>query len=118
LAGCARYGAAKGFPGFVYYSETIAFFRKNRQDIVNNLEQTAAEMGIDVIKLVQSFGVFHNTTPPTAGEIGRALWGGSACRDELTQLYNVCAWFALEEIANVCLRYLEDNTGFSAELSA
>jgi hypothetical protein len=118
LADCARHGADGGFPGFIYYSETSAFFRQNREDIVHNIEQTAADMGEDVIKFVQSFGVFRNAAPPTSGEIGRALWDSARLRDDLTSLYNVFAWYALEEIAHIWYRYLEDNPGCYAELSA
>ena len=34
---CAEHGANIGISGFIYYSETIAFFRKNRQDIVAHM---------------------------------------------------------------------------------
>jgi hypothetical protein len=118
LANCVQHGADCGFSGFIYYSETIAFFRKNRRDIVNNIEQTAAEMGEDVIKMVRSFGVFRSTTPPTSGEVGRALWDNAHLHDELTGLYNVFAWYALEEISHIWYRYLEENPGYYAELSA
>jgi hypothetical protein len=118
LVNCAQHGAAGGFPGFIYHSETIAFFRTNRRDIVNNIEQTAAEMGEDVIKLVQSFGEFRNTTPPASGEVGRALWDSARLHNELTDLYKVFAWYALEEVANIWYRYLEENPGYYAELSA
>jgi hypothetical protein len=89
LENCAEHGADSGFPGFIYYSDTIAFFRKNRKDIVNNIEQTAAEMGEDIIKMVQSFGVFRNSIPPTSDEVGKALWDSTHQYNELTNLYNV-----------------------------
>jgi hypothetical protein len=118
LENCAEHGANVGFPGFIYYSDTIAFFRKNRKDIVNNIEQTAAEMGEDLIKMVQSFGVFRNSTPPTSDEVGKALWDSAYQYDELTNLYNVFAWYALEEVSNIWYRYLEDNPGYWEQLSA
>jgi hypothetical protein len=118
LVNCAQHGAESGFPGFTYYSDTLAFFRKNRKDIVNNIEQTAAELGEDIIKMVQFFGVFRNSTPPTSGEVGKALWDSAHLYDELTNLYNVFAWYALEEVSNIWYRYLEDNPGYYAELSA
>jgi hypothetical protein len=76
LADCAKHGADGGFPGFIYYSNTLTFFRRNRQDIVKNLEITAGELGEDIISMVQHFGVFRYETPPTAADIGKALWGG------------------------------------------
>ena len=95
---CAEHGANVGFGGFIYYNETIAFFKANRQDIVKHMENFAAELGTDIISMVQGFGVFRNSTPPTTGEIGRALWGG-IIRDDFTTLYNVFAWYALEEVS-------------------
>ena len=35
---CAEHGANVGFSGFIYYSETIAFYKANRKDIVNHME--------------------------------------------------------------------------------
>ncbi|MDR3130446.1 MAG: hypothetical protein LBU18_02770 [Treponema sp.] len=40
IADCTKHGADGGFPGFTYYSDTLAFFRRNRQDILNNLGLT------------------------------------------------------------------------------
>jgi hypothetical protein len=118
LVTCAKHGADSGFPGFTYYSDTIRFFKHNRKDILNNIGHTAAETGMDIIKVVQSFGVFRYSTPPTSGEVGRALWDSAYIHDELTTLYNVFAWYALEEISHIWYRYLEDNPGYYAELSA
>jgi hypothetical protein len=118
LADCAKHGADSGFPGFTCYSDTLAFFRRNRQDIVGNLELTAEELGEDIISMVQGFGVFRYETPPTAASIGKALWGTGKLQDDLTSLYNVFAWYALEEVSNIWYRYLEDNPAYYAELSA
>jgi hypothetical protein len=118
LADCAKHGADGGFPGFIYYCDTLAFFRKNRQDIVKNLELTAKELGEDIIGMVRGFGVFRYETPPSPAEVGRALWGAGTLKDDLTSLYNVFSWFALEEISRVWFRYLEDNPAYYAELSA
>jgi hypothetical protein len=118
LADCAKHGADGGFPGFTYYSDTLTFFRYNREDIVKNLELLAGELGQDIIGMVQSFGVFRHETPPTPASIGRALWGTGKLKDDLTSLYNVFAWFCLEEVSHICYRYLEDNPGYYAELSA
>jgi hypothetical protein len=115
---CAKHGADGGFPGFTYYSDTIRFFKQNRKDIVNNIGHTAAETETDIIKLVQSFGVFRYSTPPASEEVGKALWDSAHIHDELTTLYNVFAWYALEEISHIWYRYLEDNPAYYAELSA
>ena len=115
---CAEHGADCGIPGFIYYSETIPFFQKNRQDIINHMEQTAAELGTDIIAMVQGFGVFRNSGKPTPSEVGRALWDRSRQSEELTTLYNVFAWYALEEVSRTWYRYLEENPAVKAELAA
>jgi hypothetical protein len=101
LADCAKHEADGGFPGFIYYCDTLAFFRRNRQNIVKNIEFMADELGEDIIGMVQGFGVFRYETPPTPAEVGISLWGTGALKDDLTSLYNVFAWFTLEEISHV-----------------
>ena len=115
---CAEYGANIGISGFIYYNETIAFFRQNRQAIISHMEQTAAEIGTDIISMVQAFGVFRNSDKPTPSEVGRALWDSGKEYQDLTTLYNVFAWYALEEVSRTWYRYLEDNPAVKAELSA
>ncbi|MDR2468350.1 MAG: hypothetical protein LBD22_05255 [Spirochaetaceae bacterium] len=73
---------------------------------------------VDIIQFVQEFGAFRNTALPTPGEIGRALWDSAYLHDELTGLYNLFAWYALEEVSNIWYRYLEDNRARHAELLA
>ncbi|GHU51829.1 hypothetical protein FACS189496_0930 [Bacilli bacterium] len=118
LADCSKHGADGGFSGFCYHSETIAFFIHNRRDIIKNMELLAGELGEDIIKMVQSFGVFRHTMPPTAGEVGKALWDTGKVQENLTELYNVFSWFCLEEVSHVWYRCLEDNPAYYAELSA
>jgi hypothetical protein len=68
--------------------------------------------------MVQPFAVLRYSTPPTAMEAGRALWDSARLYDNLTTLYNVFAWFCLEEVPHVWYRYLEDNPDCYSELSA
>jgi hypothetical protein len=114
LADCAKHGADIGFPGFTYYCDTLTFFRRNRLDIIKNLECMAGE---NIIGMVQRFGVFQYDTPPSAGDIGRALRDMGKLQDDLTGLYNVFAWFCLKEVSHVWYRYLEDNPDYYAGLS-
>jgi len=115
---CAEHGANVGFCGFIYYSETIAFYFANRQDIVDHMENFAAELGTDIISMVQGFGVFRNSEKPSSGEVGKALWGRVNSKNELTTLYNVFAWYALEEVSHAWYRYLEDNPAAWKKIAA
>ena len=89
-------GAAGGFGGFVYYSDTSAFARKYRVRIVRSLERVAEEIGEDVIGMVKNFNCIKGDY--TTSEIGKALWG--RYDDVLMCVYNAMAWYALEEVAN------------------
>ena len=117
LVNCSNNGANVGFSGFIYYSDTIPFYKKHRQDIVSHMEQAAAEFGTDIISMVQSFGIFRNSEKPSTSEIGKALWG-SFHKSELNTLYNVFAWYALEEVSHAWQRYLEDHPVLAEKLSA
>jgi len=118
LVNCAEHGANIGIIGFIYYYETISFFKKNRAAIVSHIERTAAEFGTDIFSMVQDFGVFRNSEKPTPTEIGKALWDTHTTHKELTSLYNVFSWYALEEVARTWYNYLEENPGYKAELTA
>jgi len=118
LVNCAENGANIGIIGFIYYSETILFYKKNRTAIASHLENTAAEFGTDIFSMVQNFGIFRNSEKPTPAEVGKALWDKSKTYPDLTELYNVFAWYALEEVSRTWLMYLEANPGYKAELAA
>ena len=117
LLQCARKGADKGFTGFNDFTDTIPFFTKHRKDIVIHMEHTAKALGIDIISMVQYFGVFEKSKKPSISDVGKALWD-STIHEELNELYNVFAWYTLEEIARIWDWYVEENQGYSAELSA
>lgn len=59
----------------------------------------ARELGEDLIGMVQNFNAIKGDY--TQSEIAKALYG--KYNDEYTNVYNVMAWFALEEVArNYC----------------
>lgn len=90
-------GAAGGFSGFVYYTETTEFWRQNKTIIKENMKELADSCGDgSVIEMVMNFNGVKGYF--TEDEVGRALYGNYD--PELTQLYNVFAWYALEEVAN------------------
>lgn len=92
-----NHGADSGFSGFIYYSDTHKFAMRYRKLIVNLLEETADQMGMDVVQMVSVFGVFRNS--PMDNEDKRELYkylGGG--RNEQSTITNVMAWFALEEV--------------------
>ena len=90
-------GANCGINGFIYYSDTVYFWRKNRAAITAALEQLAGDLGEDVVSMVSSFNNIkgHYTTT----EIGKAIFG--RYNDEFTGIYDTLAKFALEEVATM-----------------
>jgi hypothetical protein len=89
-------GANAGFSGFIYYTETAAFWRANRKNIKNLMEQEADELGeSSVISMVKNFNSVKDDF--SEDEIGRALYG--KFDENLYLLYDTFAKYALEEIA-------------------
>lgn len=90
-----NHGAGGGFTGFIYYTETIQFWKKNKNLILTLAEEMEKALGEDLIGMVQNFNVIKGDY--TQSEIAKALYG--KYDDEYTNVYNVMVWFALEEIA-------------------
>ena len=89
-------GAAGGYSGFIWYSDTVAFWRKNRKKITNLMGYECEGIGYkNTLEMVQGFNSLKDYT---ADEIARALYG--RFDDDLTVIYNTFAWYALEETAS------------------
>lgn len=88
-------GACGGFTGFIYYTETVDFWRKNRKKIMDYASQAAEELGENTLSMVRQFNCLKGDW--TEDEIGRALYGNFD--EKLFIIYNAMAWFALEEVA-------------------
>ena len=89
-------GANGGFTGFIYYTETTAFWKANKKSIKNLMEQEADELGeSSVISMVKNFNSVKDDF--SEDEIGRALYG--KFDEDLYQLYDTFAKYALEEVA-------------------
>lgn len=111
LRDVTEHGAGGGFSGFIYYTETVAFFKKNRKAILDLVGEYARELGETPIQFVASFNCLkpspadkygagysrQQDIEDTQAEIARALYGRLAQDD--TQVPNALAWFALEEVA-------------------
>lgn len=101
MSDIANYGADGGFPGFTYYSDTVAFFRKHRKEITNNLLALADDIGEDPVKLVCSW---RCVGPNLKLEVGQVVYG-ARLTDEHTTVANALAWYAVEEIARAMTDY-------------
>lgn len=93
------HGAAGGFTGFIYYSDTVPFARKNRKEIIDVAKELADDIGQGVFKMIAMFRCLNGDY--TEGEIAEAIYNGKSEND--VQILNALAWFALEE---VCRSYV------------
>lgn len=100
----ANHGASAGWNGFTYHVDTVKFYNRNRDTILSHVEETAAQIGTGSIQFVQSFRGLGKEY--SFDEIGRAFYGPKSKID--TQIANVLAWFALEEVAKAYVDALED----------
>lgn len=100
LEGVAKHGADAGWSGFVYYTETTAFYKAHKADILKLAQDMANDLGEDMLAMIGRFGCLSNKGKPdyTPSEIGEALYSGRGeCADTIR---NAMAWFALEEVAH------------------
>jgi hypothetical protein len=95
-----NYGAAGGFNGFVYYTDTVAFTKRNHALIIELLNNYAEDVGINVLELLNCFDCFKDMKEH---EIFDGLMNPKS--DDRQSIYNGLAWFALEE----CARYMDQN---------
>jgi hypothetical protein len=95
LADVARNGASAGWCGFIYYSDTLAFFDANRGNIMQLAKDMAEEFGTDALTMIAGFNCLRSDKL-TATDVCEAIHGET----ENTQaVKNALAWFALEEVA-------------------
>jgi hypothetical protein len=94
------HGIDGGFSGFIYCSDTHKFAMKHRKAIVSMLEETADQLGEDVVSMVSNFGVFRNCSMDSEDkkDLYKYLGGGRPSQGTIT---NVMAWFAAEEVCRM-----------------
>ncbi len=104
----ANHGIDGGFSGFIYYSDTEPFARRNRALIAEMAAGQANDFGMGTLEMIRGFGCFRHGTKPTDEEIGSALYAGKDAKDGLPVL-NALAWYAGEEVARAYNDLIENN---------
>jgi len=96
-----NHGADGGFSGITYYRDTIAFYRRNRADVIELAHRMADDMGQDMISMIAGFNCLKQDNQQyqsdTRDEIGRTIYGRMLPDD--IQVANALCWFACEEVA-------------------
>lgn len=97
----ARHGADGGFHGFIRYTDTAGFARRNRRKIADAVSEMAADLGVSSdVSLVRGFRCLEGADV-SERDIAAALWGGPPeSEDGLRLVSNALAWFALEEVGH------------------
>ena len=97
-----NHGADGGFSGFIYHSDTVEFFRKNKKHIIMLAENTANDLGEDVTNMIKGFNCLKDYEL-TNSQIGKVLYGRFSDSGDNVYIMNALSWFALEEVARyVC----------------
>ena len=90
-----NHGADAGCTGFIYYSETLAFFDKNRALILERAKADAEALGENgIISFFKCFNCFKGLNED---DIASGLY--EADSENETTIKNGLAWYALEEVA-------------------
>jgi len=90
------HGADAGFGKFIYYTDTVAFYGRNRAAINRMAADIASDIGEGgAIDLIASFDCIKGDF--TVEEIAATMYGDKSRMD--TQIANALAWFALEEVS-------------------
>jgi len=104
LKDVGRGGADAGWSGFSYYSDTVAFFKKNRKEILELAKNQADDFGMSVVEMVKGFRCMKDIDA-TEHEISDVLYGGRLGGELGDQIANGLAWYALEEVARAATDY-------------
>lgn len=98
LADVAKHGADAGWSGFAYYTDTNAFYKAHKADILELAKQCAEDFGREMLVMVQGFRCINAGEPDySLDEIAAALHSNEG--DGAETIRNAMAWFALEEVA-------------------
>jgi len=96
-----NHGINGGFNGFIYYADTLAFYKRYRKMINSLVFEMADMLGEDTQSMVLSFNCV-NTDNDTKHDIAVCLFGGNLrnLKDDV-HVPNALAWFAAEEICRM-----------------
>lgn len=89
-------GALGGFCGFIYYSETVPFAKRNKKAILEMCKEQAEDYygkGYSIGQFIAGF----SCVDCDAEQVAVALYTGKG--ENVTEVYNALAWFALEEVS-------------------
>ena len=115
LADIAAHSIDGGFSGFIYYAETVAFWNRNRAEILDLVRELAFALGENPVSMISGFGCLGGGRGGDPLEwtedVGRVIYGARAVKmddDGGVSVANALAWFAGEEVARAWADALYD----------
>lgn len=98
-----------GYTGFIWYTDTCEFYRRNADTIKANMYELADDLGEGLIEMVAEFGSVKGKY--SYDEIGYALYAPfhHEMYDSNMYLYDTFAKYALEEVANRFQNFVYEN---------
>lgn len=90
--------ASDGYSGFIYYSDTVKFYNKNKKEILQSLKDLSADLGQNFLDTIKGFQCFKNRDI-TIDDIGEIVYGNKKSNPYYTNVANALSWYALEETA-------------------
>ena len=96
-----RHGINGGFNGFIYYSDTLAFYKRYRKLINKLVFEMAESFGEDAQNMVLNFNCV-NSDNDSKHDIAVCLYGGNmrSLKDDV-HVPNALAWFAAESVCRM-----------------
>lgn len=91
----ANYGASGGVSGFIYYSDTVNFTKRNKNKIMQSLTELSNDIGESIVSMLSHWSCLKGMSQC---EIMEGLYNPKS--DNKTTVYNALAWYALEDVAN------------------
>ncbi len=104
-----NHGANAGFGKFIYYTDTVAFTKRNKKALLEMCKDQASDYyghGMTVPGFIAGFGCV-GCVGCDAEQVAIALYTGKG--DNVTEVYNALAWYALEEVARRYCDIIESN---------
>lgn len=100
-----NHGIDGGFNGFIYYTDTLKFYRRHKKDILRLAKENASEMGVNMLDMIGGFNCLKYydyktstwTDPEGQEAVGQTVYNGKA--DDMVA--NALAWFAAEEVCRM-----------------
>lgn len=95
----ANHGIDGGFSGFIYYSDTVKFAKKNKKLILELAKDQAHEFGMNTLDMFKSFNCYKGV------DVESYFIDGD--KSEETTILNGLAWYAGEEVCRAAQDIIE-----------